>query len=85
LHLGLTSLSFLQGTGKTLIAKAASTTFNLHFLSIKGPELLNMYVGESEVKDVADRVPSVQLISVSEVHQGTIRARKSSFTNVDFF
>lgn len=36
------------GTGKTLLAKAVATECNLHFLSIKGPELLNMYVGQSE-------------------------------------
>ncbi|KAJ3124237.1 peroxisomal assembly protein [Nowakowskiella sp. JEL0407] len=36
------------GTGKTLVAKAIATTFSLNFLSVKGPELLNMYVGESE-------------------------------------
>ncbi|KAL0574330.1 peroxisomal assembly protein [Marasmius crinis-equi] len=36
------------GTGKTLIAKAVATSFSLNFFSIKGPELLNMYIGESE-------------------------------------
>jgi len=36
------------GTGKTLVAKAIATTFSLNFLSVKGPELLNMYIGESE-------------------------------------
>ncbi|XP_021931496.1 peroxisome assembly factor 2 isoform X2 [Zootermopsis nevadensis] len=36
------------GTGKTLLAKAVATEFNLNFLSVKGPELLNMYVGQSE-------------------------------------
>ncbi|EZA52228.1 Peroxisomal biogenesis factor [Ooceraea biroi] len=36
------------GTGKTLLAKAVATEYQLHFLSIKGPEVLNMYVGESE-------------------------------------
>ncbi|KAI9360389.1 AAA-domain-containing protein [Zopfochytrium polystomum] len=36
------------GTGKTLVAKAVATTFALNFLSVKGPELLNMYIGESE-------------------------------------
>ncbi|KAJ3338453.1 peroxisomal assembly protein [Gonapodya sp. JEL0774] len=36
------------GTGKTLIAKAVATTLSLNFLSVKGPELLNMYIGESE-------------------------------------
>ncbi|EEB91641.1 hypothetical protein MPER_09971, partial [Moniliophthora perniciosa FA553] len=36
------------GTGKTLIAKAVATSFSLNFFSVKGPELLNMYIGESE-------------------------------------
>ncbi|KAJ3251287.1 peroxisomal assembly protein [Boothiomyces macroporosus] len=36
------------GTGKTLIAKAVATTLQLNFFSIKGPQLLNQYVGESE-------------------------------------
>ncbi|TPX37218.1 hypothetical protein SmJEL517_g00992 [Synchytrium microbalum] len=36
------------GTGKTLMAKAVATTLSLNFLSVKGPELLNMYIGESE-------------------------------------
>uniref|UniRef100_A0A182QM46 Peroxisomal ATPase PEX6 n=1 Tax=Anopheles farauti TaxID=69004 RepID=A0A182QM46_9DIPT len=36
------------GTGKTLIAKAVATECNLSFLSVQGPELLNMYVGQSE-------------------------------------
>ncbi|KAI9510375.1 AAA-domain-containing protein [Russula earlei] len=36
------------GTGKTLLAKAVATSCSLNFFSVKGPELLNMYVGESE-------------------------------------
>lgn len=36
------------GTGKTLLAKAIATNFQLNFFSVKGPELLNMYIGESE-------------------------------------
>lgn len=36
------------GTGKTMIAKAVATECNLSFLSVQGPELLNMYVGQSE-------------------------------------
>lgn len=36
------------GTGKTLLAKAIATECGLNFLSVKGPELLNMYIGESE-------------------------------------
>ncbi|XP_048486153.1 peroxisome assembly factor 2 [Plutella xylostella] len=36
------------GCGKTLVAKAVSTEMNVSFLSVKGPELLNMYIGQSE-------------------------------------
>ncbi|XP_018358506.1 PREDICTED: peroxisome assembly factor 2 isoform X1 [Trachymyrmex cornetzi] len=36
------------GTGKTLLAKAVATEYQMHFLSIKGSEVLNMYVGQSE-------------------------------------
>jgi peroxin-6 len=36
------------GTGKTLLAKAVATSCSLNFFSVKGPELLNMYIGESE-------------------------------------
>jgi peroxin-6 len=45
------------GTGKTLLAKAIATECAMNFISVKGPELLNMYVGESEknVRDVFER------------------------------
>lgn len=36
------------GTGKTLIAKALAHETNSNFISIKGPELLSKWVGESE-------------------------------------
>ena len=36
------------GTGKTLLAKAVCTECRLAFLSVKGPELISPYVGESE-------------------------------------
>lgn len=48
------------GTGKTLLAKAVATECKLHFLSVKGPELLNMYVGQSEknIRDIFERAKS---------------------------
>lgn len=48
------------GTGKTLLAKAVATEYQMHFLSIKGPEVLNMYVGQSEknVREIFERARS---------------------------
>ena len=36
------------GTGKTLIAKAAANETQSNFISVKGPQLMSKYVGESE-------------------------------------
>merc|ERR1719356_921235 len=36
------------GCGKTLLAKATANASGANFIAIKGPELLNKYVGESE-------------------------------------
>lgn len=36
------------GNGKTLLAKAVANSSHANFISVKGPELLNKYVGESE-------------------------------------
>lgn len=41
-------LSGPPGCGKTLIAKALASETEVNFIPIKGPELLSMYVGESE-------------------------------------
>ncbi|XP_069783477.1 transitional endoplasmic reticulum ATPase-like isoform X2 [Narcine bancroftii] len=45
------------GCGKTLLAKAIASECQANFVSIKGPELLTMWFGESEanVRDVFDK------------------------------
>jgi len=45
------------GCGKTLLAKAIANECQANFISIKGPELLTMWFGESEanVRDVFDK------------------------------
>ena len=45
------------GTGKTLLAKAIANESQSNFISIKGPELLNKFVGESEkgVREVFEK------------------------------
>ncbi|VFQ82114.1 unnamed protein product [Cuscuta campestris] len=50
------------GTGKTLLAKAVATECSLNFLSVKGPELINMYIGESEknIRDIFQKARSAR-------------------------
>ncbi|MFB6159151.1 MAG: CDC48 family AAA ATPase [Candidatus Nanohalobium sp.] len=45
------------GTGKTLLAKAVANASDSNFIPVKGPELLNKYVGESEkaVREVFEK------------------------------
>jgi transitional endoplasmic reticulum ATPase len=45
------------GCGKTLLAKAIATECSANFISVKGPELLTMWFGESEsnVREVFDK------------------------------
>ena len=49
------------GCSKTMIARAAATESGYNFLAVKGAELVNMYVGESEraVRDLFQKARSV--------------------------
>jgi len=59
------------GTGKTLLAKALATESKINFISVKGPELLSKWVGESEkaVREVfrKARTASPALIFFDEI------------------
>lgn len=41
-------LAGLPGTGKTLVAKAVANEGEVNFISVKGPEIMSKYIGESE-------------------------------------
>ena len=45
------------GCGKTLLASAVAKECGLNFISIKGPEVLNKYIGASEkaIRDLFER------------------------------
>uniref|UniRef100_A0A673HG53 Transitional endoplasmic reticulum ATPase n=1 Tax=Sinocyclocheilus rhinocerous TaxID=307959 RepID=A0A673HG53_9TELE len=63
------------GCGKTLLAKAIANECQANFVSIKGPELLTMWFGESEanVRDVFDKSPiakDVDLAYLSRITEG---------------
>ncbi|XP_015264114.1 PREDICTED: peroxisome biogenesis factor 1, partial [Gekko japonicus] len=50
------------GTGKTLLAGVVARESGMNFISIKGPELLNKYIGASEqaVRDVFNRAQAAK-------------------------
>ncbi len=51
-----------SGCGKTLLASAVAKECGLHFISVKGPELLNKYIGASEksVRDIFARAKAAK-------------------------
>ncbi|KAK5990415.1 Peroxisomal ATPase PEX1 [Cladobotryum mycophilum] len=50
------------GCGKTLLASAVAGECGLNFISVKGPEILNKYIGASEksVRDLFDRASAAK-------------------------
>jgi len=74
------------GTGKTLLAKAVATESEANFISIKGPELLSKWVGESEkaVREVFKkaRQASPCIIFFDEIDSIAPRRGANSDSNV---
>ncbi|ODV63440.1 AAA family ATPase CDC48 [Ascoidea rubescens DSM 1968] len=70
------------GTGKTLLAKAVATEVSANFISVKGPELLSMWFGQSEsnIRDIFDKAraaaPTVvfldELDSIAKARGGSV-------------
>lgn len=74
------------GTGKTLLAKAVATESETNFISIKGPEMLSKWVGESEkaIREIfrKARQSAPCIIFMDEVDSITPRRGGSGDNNV---
>ncbi len=74
------------GTGKTLLAKAVATESKANFISIKGPEIMSKWLGESEkavrqaFKKAKQVAPSV--VFLDEIDAIAPKRGSSSDTNV---
>ncbi|KAH7069123.1 P-loop containing nucleoside triphosphate hydrolase protein [Paraphoma chrysanthemicola] len=86
------------GCGKTLLAKAVAAESKANFISVKGPELLNKYVGESEraIRQVFQRarssIPCVVFFDEfdalapkrsTELHEASARVVNTLLTELD--
>lgn len=71
------------GTGKTLIAKAIANESSANFISVKGPEIFNKWVGESE-KKIRDIFKKARQLAPSIIFFDEIDAITSSRTSGDF-
>lgn len=62
------------GCGKTLLAKAIANECQANFISIKGPELLTMWFGESEanVREIFDKVSLCHCSLITELNMGIV-------------
>ena len=76
------------GTGKTLIAKAIANEAKANFITIKGPELISKWVGESEkaVREVFKKAkqssPSIVFLDEFESIAGMRRSSDGSGSDV---
>ena len=91
-HFNLTSSSSTllygpPGCGKTALARCVASTYGLSFVSVKGPELLQSYLGESEkaVRDVFGkaRAASPCVLFLDELDAIAIRRGAGNDATVD--
>jgi len=69
------------GCGKTLLAKAIANECQANFISVKGPELLTMWFGESEanVRDIFDKVSTlITFFSLTIFNENFVQARAAA-------
>jgi transitional endoplasmic reticulum ATPase len=70
------------GCGKTLIAKAVANESGVNFISVKGPEVLSMFVGESErkIREIFRRAKQVapSIIFLDEID--ALAPRRGTYT-----
>ena len=73
------------GSGKTMLAKALANISGMNFISIKGPELVSKYLGESEekIKDFFNKArqvsPSILFIDeIDSICRAGIESEKSN-------
>ena len=77
------------GCGKTLLAKAIANECQANFISVKGPELLTMWFGESEanVRDVFDKArqsaPCVLFFDELDSIANQVRSRRTPLAGCD--
>jgi len=71
------------GCGKTLLAKAVANESHSNFISVKGPELLNKYVGESEraIRQVFSRARASSPCVIFFDELDAIRPKRSNDTD----
>ena len=71
------------GCGKTAIAKAIATESEANFISIKGPQLISMWVGESEkgIRKVFQRARQVSPVVVFFDEIDSVAARRGVTTD----
>ncbi|MGM0587246.1 MAG: ATP-binding protein [Bacteroidota bacterium] len=88
-HMGITPHKGIMlhgppGCGKTMIAKAIANDIQAHFISVKGPELLNKYYGQSEenIRELFEEAREMQPAIIFFDEMDAIAQSRSSEENL---